>query len=168
MSLGRRGAVVGALLSALVVRSTGAQCPDGTPPPCTGWSARPATASPPHSPRDRARTFLVLPFRNLSHIARYEWLIEASPTMLADALGQWTEVTVVPDERLYPALRRQGLQAGSVMDLARVRRVGAETGGWAGGGGGGPGGGGRRAGEAPADGPRSPRPAAHTTVRAPA
>jgi tetratricopeptide (TPR) repeat protein len=130
MSPGCRGAVVGALLSALVVRSTGAQCPDGTPPPCTGWSARPHTTAPPHAARDRARTFLVLPFRNLSHIPQYEWLIQASPTMLADALGQWTEVTVVPDERLYPALRRQGLQAGSVMDLARVQRVGAETGGW--------------------------------------
>ena len=50
--------------------------------------------------------------------------------MLADALGQWTEVTVVPDEQLYPALRRHGLQPGSVMDLARLHAVGAETGAW--------------------------------------
>lgn len=50
--------------------------------------------------------------------------------MLADALGQWTEVTVVPDERLYPALRRHGLQPGSLMDLPRLRPVAAETGGW--------------------------------------
>jgi tetratricopeptide (TPR) repeat protein len=80
--------------------------------------------------RDRARTFLILPFRNLSPPTENQWLIEASPTMLADALGQWMEVTVVPDERLYPALRRHGLRPGAVMDLARIRRVAAETGGW--------------------------------------
>src|SRR2546427_8512753 len=50
--------------------------------------------------------------------------------MLADALGQWTELTVVPDERLYPALRRHELHPGDVMDLASLRRVAAETGGW--------------------------------------
>ncbi len=129
MSPSRCGAV-SALLLALLVGSAEAQCPDGTPAPCIRGAARPATTSPPPAARDRARTFLVLPFRNLSRIAEYQWLIEGSPTMLADALGQWTEVTVVPDERLYPALRRHGLQPGSVMDLASLRRVAAETGGW--------------------------------------
>src|SRR2546426_1039947 len=130
MSPSRRGAVVGALLSALVVTCAGAQCPDGTAPPCTRGVARPAATSPPPAERDRARTFLVLPFRNLSRSAAYQWLVEASPTMLADALGQWTELTVVPDERLYPALRRHKLQPGNVMDLASLRGVAAETGGW--------------------------------------
>src|SRR5256712_7926111 len=130
MSLGSRGAVVAALLSALVVRSAGAQCPDGTAPPCRRGGPRAATTTPPPAERDRARTFLVLPFRNLSRSADYQWLVEASPTMLADALGQWTEVTVVPDERLYPALRRHELHPGDVMDLASLRRVAAETGGW--------------------------------------
>src|SRR5206468_11361098 len=88
-----------------------------------------ATARPP-AERDGARAFLVLPFRNLSRGADYQWLAEASPTMLADALGQWTELTVVPDERLYPALRRHELHPGDVMDLASLRRVAAETGGW--------------------------------------
>ena len=126
----RRCGAVSALLVALLVRSAEAQCPDGTPPPCTRGAARPTTTSPPPAERDRARTFLVLPFRNLSRSAEYQWLVEASPTMLADAVGQWTDVTVVPDERLYPALRRHGLQPGSVMDLASLRPVAAETGGW--------------------------------------
>src|SRR5213596_2286065 len=130
MSPIRHGAVVGALLAALVVRSAGAQCPDGTAPPCRRGAPGAATTSPPPAERDRARTFLILPFRNLSRIPDYQWLVEASPTMLADALGQWTELTVVPDERLYPALRRHELQPGSVMDLASLRRVAAETGGW--------------------------------------
>src|SRR5207253_2217232 len=107
-----------------------AQCPDGTAPPCSRGAPGAAATSPPPAERDRARTFLILPFRNLSRIAAYQWLVEASPTMLADALGQWTELTVVPDERLYPALRRHELHPGDVMDLASLRRVAAETGGW--------------------------------------
>src|SRR5256885_5849569 len=130
MSPSRHGPVFGALLAALVVRCAAAQCPDGTAPPCRRGTAGAAATSPPPAERDRARTFLVLPFRNLSRIAAYQWLVEASPTMLADALGQWTELTVVPDERLYPALRRHELKPGDVMDLAALRPVAAETGGW--------------------------------------
>ena len=130
MSPSRHGPVFGALLAALVVRCAAAQCPDGTAPPCRRGTATAAATSPPPAERDRARTFLVLPFRNLSRSAAYQWLVEASPTMLADALGQWTELTVVPDERLYPALRRHELKPGDVMDLAALRPVAAETGGW--------------------------------------
>src|SRR2546427_804059 len=136
MSPNRHGVVVGALLSVLVVRGAVAQCPDGTAPPCRRGAPEAAATSRPPAERDRARTFLVLPFRNLSRSADYQWLVEASPTMLADALGQWTELTVVPDERLYPALRRHELHPGDVMDLASLRRVAAETGGGAGGEGG--------------------------------
>ncbi|MDO8665041.1 MAG: hypothetical protein Q7J79_00390 [Gemmatimonadales bacterium] len=117
--------LVGCLL--LTPRALYAQCPDGTPPPC-GRSGAAVRPPPPES--ERRRRFLVLPFRNLSRTSAHDWLVEASPTMLADALGQWTEVSVVPDDRLYPALRRQGLRSGEVADLARVRRVAAETGGW--------------------------------------
>ncbi len=104
-----------------------AQCPDGTPLPC-GRAVAASLAPPPEL--TRRRSFLVLPFRNLSGAAARDWLVEASTTMLADALGQWTEVSVVPDERLYPALRRQGLRVGGVADLASLRRVAGETGGW--------------------------------------
>ena len=105
-----------------------AQCPDGTPPPC-GARARVAHAAPP-TPAERGRRFLILPFRNLTRAADQEWLVEGSTTMLADALGRWREITVVPDERLYPALRRNALASGTVMDPARVRHVAEETGGW--------------------------------------
>src|SRR2546425_575704 len=157
MSPNRHGAVVGALLSALVMRSAAAQCPDGTAPPCRRGAPEAAATSRPPAERDRARTFLVLPFRNLSRSADYQWLVEASPTMLADALGQWTELTVVPDERLYPALRRHELHAGDVMDLASLRRVAAETGGWRAGGGGNILSGGSPRAEGPGPAPRSPR-----------
>lgn len=107
------------------LRATAFQCPDGTPPP----RAASARAQPP-APDERARRFLVLPFRNLSRSPEHEWLVEGSTTMLAAVLGRWREITVVPDERLYPALRRQGLVPGAVMEPLRVRRVAEETGGW--------------------------------------
>jgi TolB-like protein/tetratricopeptide (TPR) repeat protein len=106
-----------------------AQCPDGTPPPCAGARARAAAHAPPPA-AERGRRFLILPFRNLSRSPELEWLVEGSTTMLADALSRWQEITVVPDERLYPALRRAGLSSGAVMDPVRVRRVAEETAGW--------------------------------------
>jgi len=105
-----------------------AQCPDGTPPPCAG--ARRVIARTIPSPSERARRFLVLPFRNVTRGAEQEWLVEGSPILLADAIGRWQDLSVVSDERLYPAMRRHGLQPGAVMDLARVRQVAEETNGW--------------------------------------
>src|SRR2546429_9315960 len=99
MSSGRHGAVIVAFLSALVVRSAGAQCPDGTMPPCRREAPGAAATSPPPAERERARTFLVLPFRNLSRIAAYQWLVEAAPTMPADPPGPRPGVAGVPDGR---------------------------------------------------------------------
>jgi len=105
-----------------------AQCPDGTPPPCA--APRTARRSAPPPPAERARRFVVIPFRNLSRSPELEWLVEGSTTLLADALGRWREVSVVPEERLVPALRRAGLTPGAVADLASLRRIADETGGW--------------------------------------
>ncbi len=104
-----------------------AQCPDGTPPPCAAARATRRAAPP---PAERARRFVVIPFRNLSRSPELEWLVEGSTTLLADALGRWREVSVVPEERLVPALRRAGLTPGAVADLASLRRIADETGGW--------------------------------------
>jgi TolB-like protein/alkylhydroperoxidase/carboxymuconolactone decarboxylase family protein YurZ len=90
---------------------------------------RAAAIRPPSAP-ERGRAFLILPFRNLSRSAAQEWLVEGSPTLLSDALSRWREIRVVPDDRLYPALRRHGLVPGSVFDQPAVRRVADETGGW--------------------------------------
>lgn len=107
-----------------------AQCPDGTPPPCAASRrAAPARRVPPPA-AERRRSFLVLPFRNLSRSTELEWLVEGSPVLITDALSRNDDVTVVPDERLYPALQRAGLTPGAVMDLARVRRVAEQTSAW--------------------------------------
>jgi len=130
----RRGAALRALLLALALvlattpATARAQCPDGSPPPCAGARrAAPRTVPPAN---ERARRFLVLPFRNVTRSPEQEWLVEGSPILLADAIGRWQDLSVVSDERLYPAMRRHGLQPGAVMDLARVRQVAEETNGW--------------------------------------
>jgi len=124
-------ALTSALCLAVVppVTAIAQQCPDGTPPPCVARPRAAVRVTPP-PPAERGRRFLVLPFRNLSRTPDLEWLVEGSPTLLADALGRWQEIAVVPDDRLYPALRRNGVVAGTVVEPGRVRRVAEETGGW--------------------------------------
>ena len=60
------------------------QCPDGSPPPCA--VVRPAAMQtrglPPPPPEERARSFLILPFRNLTGSPEHEWLIEGSVALL--------------------------------------------------------------------------------------
>ena len=119
------------LLAALFPSALSAQCADGTPPPCEVRARQVvARATPPPSEAERGRSFLVLPFRNLTRAPELEWLIDGSVALLSDALGQWQEISVVPETRLFPALRRHGLTGGEVMDEQVVRRVAAETGGW--------------------------------------
>jgi TolB-like protein len=114
----------------LVARAIYAQCPDGAPPPCATARpvARAAVAVP--AAADRARRFLILPFRNVTRQAEQDWLVEGSTTMLSDALSRWQGITVVPDEKLYPALKRANIAVGAVVDPPTVRRVAEETGGW--------------------------------------
>ena len=109
-----------------------AQCPDGTLPPCSGASVRPAgrVAVSPPAATDRARRYLILPFRNVTRQPDQDWLVEGSTTMLSDALSRWRGITVVPDEKLYPALKRAGISPGAIADAPSVRRVAEETGGW--------------------------------------
>src|SRR5215467_9315726 len=103
MTFPRNAAVVLALTSIAASRAW-AQCPDGSPPPCD--TRRPAQMAlirrePPRE-ADRARRFLVLPFRNVTRQADQDWLVEGSTTILSESLGRWQGITVVPDEKLYP------------------------------------------------------------------
>jgi TolB-like protein len=114
-----------AVALALAIRPLSGQCADGSPPPC---AVRAAANVP--TAADRGRRFLVLPFRNVSRGAEQEWLVEGATAMLGESLGRWREIHVVTDDRLYPALRRHGLTVGAVIEPARVRQLGEETGGW--------------------------------------
>ncbi len=102
----------------LTAQSLYAQCADGTPPPCEVQAAQVvARATPPPSEAERGRSFLILPFRNITRSADHDWLVEGSPVLLADAFGQWDEIRVVRSEQLYPALARHGLSVGDVIPL---------------------------------------------------
>lgn len=106
-----------------------AQCPDGSPPPCVRQAARPVAPTVPVA-AERARRFLILPFRNVTRRAEQDWLVEGSTTMISDALSRWQGITVVPDERLYPALRKLSVVPGALVDAQVARRLAEETGGW--------------------------------------
>jgi TolB-like protein len=108
------------------------QCPDGTPPPCIAAALRRPSRPAVEPPADsvRARLLMILPFRNLSRSPAHEWLVEASTAMLASALHPAPQLVIAPDEVVFPALRRQRLAPGEILDAARVRRVAEETGGW--------------------------------------
>jgi TolB-like protein len=115
------------LLVLVLPRTILAQCPDGTPPPCA--VARRATVAPP-PPAERRRSFMVLPFRNLTRASEAEWIVEGSTTLLGEALSRWRELAVVDEQRLYSALRRFNVAPGTVAEPAAIRRIAEETGGW--------------------------------------
>lgn len=129
-SIAVRFLTVGALAS-LPAPALWAQCADGTPPPCGARVvARAAAAVAVPSAQLRARRYLVLPFRNVTRQTDQEWLVEGSTTLLSESLGRWDGITVVADEKLYPALKRAGIAPGTVIEPVRVRRIAEETGGW--------------------------------------
>ena len=50
--------------------------------------------------------------------------------MLGAALGQYSDLAVVPDEQLTAALRRRSLPVDVIPDADQLRRIADETGGW--------------------------------------
>lgn len=119
----RRTALLVALLAP--VAAARSQCPDGSPPPCARAAARPVPV-----PADRARALLFLPFRNVTRRSEHEWLVAGAPLMLAQALGQFRDLHVVPDEQVAAARRRLRLSADSALDARQLRALAGETGGW--------------------------------------
>jgi TolB-like protein len=119
------------MLPVLLVMATAAalQCPDGAPPPCAAARRAAAHRQPPAA-AVRARRFLLLPFRNVTRAEPQEWLVTGAPLMLADAFGQFRELTVVPDEQITAARRRLGIAADAAASAAQLRRLAEETGGW--------------------------------------
>ena len=116
-------------LAAFAPAGTFAQCPDGTPPP--GSAARRSTvARAVPLPDARARRFLLVPFRNVTRAADQDWLVTGIPLMLGEALGQFRDLTVVPEERFTAARRRLGFADASALDATQLRRLADETDGW--------------------------------------
>jgi hypothetical protein len=73
---------------------------------------------------------MLLPFRNVTRAAANDWLVSGAPLMLGEALGQFTDLTVVPDQRLVAAMRRFGLALDASPDETQLLRLGEATDGW--------------------------------------
>ena len=119
------GAVAAAALSA--------QCPDGTPPPCSTVrvpsAATPLRAGLKADPPLNDRAWIVVPFTNVTRAPDAEWLRDASVNLLYLDLSHWQDILVVDDARVAD-LVRQGPEARvSPLSLeaatAMARRAGA-------------------------------------------
>ncbi len=126
-TLARRGipTLAAAVLAVgLVAPPLHAQCADGSPPPCRGM-ARPVRMAAPDP-----RTWIVVPFANVSRDAQVEWLSNASVNLLYLDLSRWTDIRVIDDGRVtdlmqtLPAAQRDE-QLGLNTGIALARRAGA-------------------------------------------
>jgi hypothetical protein len=66
----------------------------------------------------------------VTRAAAQDWLITGAPLMLGEALSQYRDLDVVPEERVTAARRRMGLKDDATLDAAQLRRLAEETGGW--------------------------------------
>lgn len=73
---------------------------------------------------------MLLPFRNVTKRPEQEWLTAGAPLMIAQILGQFRDLNVVPDEALAAARHRIGIAADAMPDVSQLRRIARETGGW--------------------------------------
>ncbi len=128
MALARRSTTVFACLTALALAAPGtvrAQCPDGSPPPCRGA----APARRPNPPLDE-RTWIVVPFENVTRAEDIDWLREASVNLLYLDMSKWRDIRVIDDERVADLMRdvpqvRGGASLSLDAGIAVARRAGA-------------------------------------------
>src|SRR5205085_4226262 len=59
-----------------------------------------------------------------------EWLVSGGPLMLSQGFGQFSDIDVIPDERLSAARRKLRFAENSEPDAVQLRRLADETGGW--------------------------------------
>jgi TolB-like protein len=121
-------ALLGALLGASVAFPLGAQCPDGSPPPCR---ASQSVASAPRrvNPPLDDRTWIVVPFDNLAKAEDVDWMRGAAVNLLYLDMSRWRDIRVVDDERVADLIREvpeantasMSLNAG----IAVAKRAGA-------------------------------------------
>lgn len=121
--------LVGLFVAAFAPRANG-QCPDGTPPPCSVARRVAAAGRATPTPEARARRFVLLPFRNVTRAPAHDWLVTGGPLMLAEGLGQFRGLTVVPEDVLLAARRRLHLEAEANLDATQLRKLAEETDGW--------------------------------------
>jgi TolB-like protein len=129
MPFARLALIVGVTVAARAA----AQCPNGTPPPCSGGDTRataPLTVIKRAAPRALDdRTYIVMPFTNVTRAADVAWLSDAAVNMLSMDLARWQDIKVIDDRRVADYLRETGVAAGGQVTsreaFAVARRAGA-------------------------------------------
>lgn len=106
-----------------------AQCPDGTPPPCSRPTAITLATRRPNPPLDD-RTWIVVPFSNVTHATDGDWLTGASVNLLYLDMSRWSDIRVIDDERVADLIRsvpetRANAQLTLQSALAVARHAGA-------------------------------------------
>ncbi len=81
-----------------------------------------------HRTPDTKQSLLILPFTNLQRAEASEWLRDGSVSMLALAMGQWRELSVVTHERLHDLLQRRGVLANTPLGLGQARQLARDAG----------------------------------------
>ena len=119
----------GAMFAAVFTSIVNAQCPDGTPPPCSRTTSTIAAARR-ANPALNPRMWIVVPFGNITKSPELDWLRDASVNLLTLEVGRWTDVQVVNDKRVGDLLRdvpaARSAQTLTLSDgLAIARRAGA-------------------------------------------
>jgi TolB-like protein/tetratricopeptide (TPR) repeat protein len=99
--------LITALAVSLVATSVAkAQCPNGTPPPCDTRAAAPLTLIKRAAPRALDdRTYIVLPFYNVTRAPDIDWLSDAAVNMLSMDLSRWQDIKVIDDRRVADYMR---------------------------------------------------------------
>ena len=127
----RRFALLVLTSSVLAIEPAWAQCPDGSPPPCRGSTVAAGTPRRIANPPLDARSWIVVPFDNLSRAQDVEWLRGAAVNLLYLDMSRWRDIRVIDDERVADLVREvpeaaQGAQALSLnAGLAIAKRAGA-------------------------------------------
>ena len=110
--LSHRGIFAAALTFCAMSNTLAAQCPEGTPPPCK--SASPAAGRRVY-PALNPRTWIVVPFGNVTKSPELDWLRDASVNLLSLDLSRWSDIIVINDKRIgdlvreLPAARSAGV-----------------------------------------------------------
>jgi len=123
----RRIRVALALLTVVAGRPALAQqCADGSPPPCARQAASIARRV---DPALDDRTWIVVPFNNVSRTPDVDYLRDASVNLLYLDLAKWSDVRVIDDARVADLIRQVPEARTSPLSLdaatAVARRAGA-------------------------------------------
>jgi TolB-like protein/tetratricopeptide (TPR) repeat protein len=122
--------ILAALLALTAAGAAAAQCADGTPPPCDSRrSVQMAVVPKRVNPPLNDRTYIVLPFNNVTRAPDSEWLSDGSVGLLSTSLSGWKDIHVIDDRRVADFMREVPRPTAGKLSfndgVAVARRAGA-------------------------------------------